>query len=252
MYIDDLIRLAINLPDTNNIQQAKRAHLLAIHACCRPVHNVKPIPRHPMVSKRKLEAEAALAKLQTIIGWYWDLHCLIILLPTNIFFALTKIIEDTIAIGYINAKEFESIIGRLNHLALVFSLVIHFLSCHQELLLKATKSSRQQAKVTPKCSDDLHLMVFFIKKSTQRNKFKPDCSLQTYTCVPLGFMPSRFRRIQSQGFCVALQNSLPSSIPCVKQPFRESGGGNHTMGGYHCRSSEKGRLCLIDDRQHNK
>jgi hypothetical protein len=40
MYIDYLIGLAIDLLDTDNTQQAERAHLLAIHACCQLVHNV--------------------------------------------------------------------------------------------------------------------------------------------------------------------------------------------------------------------
>ena len=81
-----------------------------------------------MVSKKKLQAEAALAELQQIIGWDWDLRCLIILLPSNKFVAQTKITEDTIASGYVNAKEFESTIGRLNHLALFVPFVNHFLS----------------------------------------------------------------------------------------------------------------------------
>ena len=93
VYIDDVIGLAIDLPDTDNIQRAERAHLLEIHACCRPVHNFEPIPRHSMVSENKLRAEAALAELQRILGWDWDLCCLIILLPTNKFVAWTKIIE---------------------------------------------------------------------------------------------------------------------------------------------------------------
>ena len=96
-----------------------------------------------MVNKMKLRAEAALAELQRILGWDWDLRCLIILLSINKFVAWTKIIEDTIASGYVNAKEFESTIGCLNHLALVVPFVNHFLSCLRDLLLKATKSPRQ-------------------------------------------------------------------------------------------------------------
>jgi hypothetical protein len=150
VYIDDVIGLAIDLPETNNIQQIEHAHLLAIHACCRPVHNFEPIPRHSMVSEKKLRAEAALAELQRILGWDWDLRChIIISLPINKFVAWTKIINDTIASGYVNAKEFESTIGRLNHLALVVPLVNHFLSRLRELLLKATKSPRQRTKISP-------------------------------------------------------------------------------------------------------
>jgi hypothetical protein len=165
VYINNVIGLAIDLPDTKNIQRIERAHLLAIHACCRPVHNFEPIPRHSMVSKNKLRAEAALAELQRILGWDWDLRRLIIFIPINKLVAWTKIIKDTIASGYVNAKEFESTIGRLNHLALVVPFVNHFLSRLRELLLKATKSPRQQTKITPKCHNDLQLMIFFIKKA---------------------------------------------------------------------------------------
>ena len=118
-----------------------------------------------MVSEKKLRAEAALAELQRILGWDWYLRRLIISLQINKFVAWTKIINDTIASGYENAKEFESTIGRLNHLALVVPFVNHFLSRLRELLLKATKSPRQRTKISPKCCDDLHLMVFFINKA---------------------------------------------------------------------------------------
>ena len=58
MYIDDLIGLTIDLPDTNNIKRADQAPLLAVHACSQPNHPNKPIRRHPMVSTKKLKAEA--------------------------------------------------------------------------------------------------------------------------------------------------------------------------------------------------
>ncbi len=83
MYIDDLIGLTIDLPDTNNMQRAERAPLLAIHACSRRTHIHEPNPRNPMVSTKKLEAEAALSETKTILGWEWNLHQLIISLPHN-------------------------------------------------------------------------------------------------------------------------------------------------------------------------
>ena len=68
MYIDNLIGLTIDLPDTDNIKRADRAPLLAIHACSQPIHPNEPICRHPMVSTKKLKAEAALSKTKTILG----------------------------------------------------------------------------------------------------------------------------------------------------------------------------------------
>ncbi len=167
MYIDDLIGLTIDLPDTDNTQRAERAPLLAIHACSRPSHIHEPIPRHQMVSTKKLEAEAALSETKTILGWEWNLRQLIISLPHNKFVVWTKIIEDTIKCGCVSAKEFEQTIGRLNHLALVVPFVNHFLSRLRELLYKAQSSARRQTKIPPNCIDDLHLMIYFIKKANK-------------------------------------------------------------------------------------
>ena len=128
MYIDNLIGLSIDLTDTNNIDHAERAPLLPIHACSCPIHELEPILCHPMVSHKKLKAEAALSELKKILGWDWDSHRLIISLPTNKYIAWSKIILDTISSGHIAAKEFKSTIGRLSYLALVVSFVNHFLS----------------------------------------------------------------------------------------------------------------------------
>ena len=72
MYLDNLIGLSIDLPDTNNINRAEQAPLLATHACSCPIHKVEPIPCHPMVLQKKLKVEAALSELKTILDWDWD------------------------------------------------------------------------------------------------------------------------------------------------------------------------------------
>jgi succinate dehydrogenase/fumarate reductase cytochrome b subunit len=94
-----------------------------------------------MVSTKKLKAEAALSKTKTILGWFWNFRQLIIYLPYNKFVAWTKSVQDTISAGYANSKEFESTIGRLNHLFLVIPFVYHFLSRLRELLWKAQRST---------------------------------------------------------------------------------------------------------------
>ncbi len=165
MYIDDFIGLTIDLPGTDNTQRADWAPFLAIHACGRPTHVHKPIPHHPIVSTKKLKAEAGLSKTKIILGWDWDFRWLIIYLPSNKFIAWTKIIHDTIASGFISAKEFKSTIGRLNHLGLVVPFVNHFISRLQELLWKAQKSARRLTKIPPNCIDDLNLMIYFLKKA---------------------------------------------------------------------------------------
>jgi hypothetical protein len=91
MYMDNLIGLTIELPGTDNIKRANRAPLLASHACSRPDHTNEPIPRHPMVSTKKLESEAALSEIKTMLGWLWNFLKLVISLPFDKFLAWTKI-----------------------------------------------------------------------------------------------------------------------------------------------------------------
>jgi hypothetical protein len=118
-----------------------------------------------MVSNQKLKAEAALSESKTILGWLWNFRQLIISLPLNKFVAWTKSVQETISAGYINSKEFESTIGRLNHLSLVVPLVNHFLSRLRELLWKAQRSARRLTKIPPQCINDLKLMIYFIKQA---------------------------------------------------------------------------------------
>ena len=72
MYLDDLIGLGIDIPDTNNTKRSESAPLLAIHTCARPLHEDEPIKRTPMVSRPKLDAEGRLSEIKTILGWVWD------------------------------------------------------------------------------------------------------------------------------------------------------------------------------------
>ena len=111
MYIDNLIGLSINLPNTNNIERAEQAPLLAIHVCSCPTNEIDTILCHPMVSNKKLKAEAALSELKTILGWEWDFRRLIISLPSNKFIAWSKLISDTISSGSVTSKEFKPTIG---------------------------------------------------------------------------------------------------------------------------------------------
>ena len=118
-----------------------------------------------MVSTKKLKAEAALSETKTILGWFWNFRQLIISLPYNKFVAWTKSVQDTISAGYVNSKEFESTIGRLNHLSLVVPFIKHFLSQLRELLWKAQRLAQRLTKIPTDCIDDLKLMIYFIKKA---------------------------------------------------------------------------------------
>jgi hypothetical protein len=89
VYLDDTIRLTVDLPDTDNADQMECAPLLAIQSA-RPVDHQDPIPRNEMAAKAKLSAEGALEEQKIILGWYFDLWRLTIPLPENKLIAWTE------------------------------------------------------------------------------------------------------------------------------------------------------------------
>ena len=81
-----------------------------------------------MDTRDKLLAEAGLLETKVILGWLFVFRQLRIPLPENKFIAWTENINKLIADGTSTAKELESTIRQIGHLALVVPGVHHFLS----------------------------------------------------------------------------------------------------------------------------
>lgn len=165
MYLDDLIGLTIDLPDTDNRLRAERAPLLAIHTCARPILPEEPTPREAMAARNKLKAEAMLSETKMILGWRWDLRRLIISLPYNKYASWSAGILTMIVEGEATTAHLETTIGRLGHLALVNPCVHHFLSRLRELHTRAARNKRQRTKIPTICIADLKLMEYFLQKA---------------------------------------------------------------------------------------
>ena len=165
MYLDDLIGLTIDIPNTDNRARAERAPLLAIHTCARPVLAQEPTPRETMAAKRKLKAEAGLTEVKMILGWKWDLRQLIISLPFNKYTSWSAGLLTMITEGTVTTAHLETTIGRLGHLALVIPFVHHFLSRLRELHTRASRGKRHSTQIPPNCIADLKLMNFFLSKA---------------------------------------------------------------------------------------
>ncbi len=69
VYINHLIGLGTNLPDTDNRKRLELAPMLAMDLCaCQPDPN-EPMPRYKMAARKKLDAEGCLGKMKMILGW---------------------------------------------------------------------------------------------------------------------------------------------------------------------------------------
>ena len=110
-----------------------------------------------MDARDKLFAKAGLTKLKIILGWEFDFRCLGISLPENKFIAWTMDVNHLFAAGTTTAKELESTIGRLGHLALVVPGVYYFLSHLCKLQQLATHC--RLIHISDNCRDVLFLML---------------------------------------------------------------------------------------------
>ena len=167
MYLDDIIGLGIDLPNSDNTLRSERAPLLAMHTCARPIHPAEPIPRQDMAARNKLKAEARLSEIKAILGWTWDLRRLIISLPTNKYRAWSEDLQKAISTKRITTSSLESTIGRLTHLSLVVPHVHHFLSRIRELHTHARRTNHRHIYITPICIDDMKLMKTFLDRAHQ-------------------------------------------------------------------------------------
>ena len=167
MYLDDIIGIGIDLPNSDNTLRSERAPLLAMHTCARPIHANEPIPRQAMAARNKLKAEARLSEIKNILGWTWDLRRLIISLPDNKYTAWSDDLRTAIHTQRITTSSLESTIGRLTHLSLVVPHVHHFLSRIRELHTQARRSNHRRIYIPPICVDDLKLMQTFLDRARQ-------------------------------------------------------------------------------------
>jgi hypothetical protein len=160
IYIDVVINLTIDIPGTDHVARAQAAALLAMDATACQKHAEEPTPCKSMDARDKLRAETGPAELKIILGWDVDFRQLIISLQENKIVAWTTNINQLFSNETTTAKELESTIGHLGHLALVVPGVHNFLSCLRNLQQIATH--RHSIKISKTYRSNLILMCWFL------------------------------------------------------------------------------------------
>jgi hypothetical protein len=162
IYIDDLIGLGLDLPDSDNRKRLERAPLLAMDICARRPDPNEPIPHYKMAARKKLDAEGLLSKTKMILGWPWNFCNLTISLPENKLIAWADGIKNLIAKKKVCKKELETMIGQLTHMSMIIPPVHHFHSRLCELLYQIKNNNRRMSNIPAVCINDLHLMKDFL------------------------------------------------------------------------------------------
>lgn len=127
-FIDDLIHVFLDTPE--NCERQPHVVPLAMHVTSRPHvgDGNEPVPRRPILSLPKLEAEGSPAEVQTVLGWQIDTRRMEVSLPEDKFEAWMADVKTARRNPRTGRKELEQLLGRLNHASYVMPLARHFLT----------------------------------------------------------------------------------------------------------------------------
>lgn len=127
-FIDDIINVFLGTRE--NLGTECFSIPLAAHLLSRPHagDGNEPVPRKPLFAANKLEAEGRPSEIRIVLGWGIDTRRMVMFLPEDKYQAWLTDLRETTKEGRTTAGQLESLIGRLNHTAMVIPLSRHFLN----------------------------------------------------------------------------------------------------------------------------
>ena len=125
VYIDDLITICI---DKLGIPaRALGAVPLAIDAIFRPVQSDEPVSRSDLISPAKQAAEGNLSETHTVLGWTIDTRLHRVFLPEDKAKDWLHDLEQMISSHYTSSGQLYTVLGRLTHIAGLWSTCKYYL-----------------------------------------------------------------------------------------------------------------------------
>jgi hypothetical protein len=134
-----------------------------IHAVA---HNAKEthIKRQNLISDEKNAAEGAPEEIKVCLGWQINTRELLVSLPSHKYHAWNSQIEKVIQAKSVKYKTLESILGRLENVAIIVKMFGHFLNNISSIQIKASTSKHNQ-KLTKNAIEELKLSQSFLRQA---------------------------------------------------------------------------------------
>jgi hypothetical protein len=165
-FIDDVIDCHLGTP--GNLNRAPHVVQLAVQAMSRPHSGeAEPIPRKPLLSPEKLEAEGRSSETQIVLGWEIRTRPFVVALPYDKYKAWREDLDQVIAAGRATQQETESMIGRLNHASFLIPLSRHFLNEIRVKCLSVPRRKGQHVRFTQDEINDLILWQQFLRTARE-------------------------------------------------------------------------------------
>ena len=162
VYVDDIITIAVDMK--NNLDRITKAPVTIMHAVADNTTVAgSTVERKNIVAEDKMIAEGAAEEIKICLGWLLDTRRLKVQLPLHKVVAWKHQINTLLKNATVSNKELQSILGRLENVAQVMTMLGHFLSNIRHMQILAEKKDHN-IKLSRKSKQDLELAKVFIDK----------------------------------------------------------------------------------------
>ena len=141
-FVDDILSMTIDEGD--NLLRLATAPCTVIHAMAHRTRGKTYLRRQDLISAEKNEAEGAPEEIKLCLGWEFNTRSLTIALPLHKYEAWDSQIESILKAKSVRYKLLESVLGRLENVAIIVKMFGHFLNNIRSLQIKATSSQHNQ------------------------------------------------------------------------------------------------------------
>ena len=143
VFIDDIITVGVDVKD--NLERLKAGPCTVMHALAHNSDQPTPVPRQDFIAEDKNDAEGAPEEVKVVLGWELNSRELTITLPQHKFVAWNTQLKSFLTRKTANAKDLQSILGRLETLATIIPMMGHFLNNIRHAEIQATASGKNHA-----------------------------------------------------------------------------------------------------------
>ena len=162
VFVDDIMSITVDIGD--NLIRLATAPCTVIHAMAHAADGKTHLLRQDLISAEKNEAEGAPEEIKICLGWTFNTRSLLISLPKHKFEAWDEQIRQIIEAKSVKYKLLESVIGRLENVAIILVMFGHFLNNIRSLQIKAAKSQHNQ-KLTKNALAEFELSRTFLRRA---------------------------------------------------------------------------------------
>ena len=157
-FIDDVMSVGCM---SERWERLGGAALLSLHILGRPTLPNEPLSRDDLVASKKLKAEGQLSEAQTVLGWDVNTRSFAASLPKQKFDEWTHQIMTILKNKCVTKGDLDSLIGRLNHAAMIMPLARHFLGRLRHLASKGFRKNKRLC-LSKAVIEDLTLWLKFL------------------------------------------------------------------------------------------